>query len=757
MDSNYSLEKNKPVDVLWKIFSSTEFKNKFITASGTISSISNEDYVDLLYKTILNRNPDSISKVALINSLKTSTSRYVLFTRVLMSKESTIKNPALFKDAILTTESVSPVVPLPPIIPNPPVPAKPFDIVGYLDGVNSNYPPTLYGWAADMNSQNISQIIEISYGNNSTYDASAKIATTTIVAKLKSPDLLLKKGIAGDHRFAWIIPVSFVDSSYYWFAHVVNKDGTKQQLSMSPRKIDLTKLMFVQPPSQCTLGNAKTSEGTSLMFYSNSRVFGTQRCAQLSAARTCQSDGLFSGDKSFNQTSCTETIIDYVTAFAPSATPKILHVISDGTFNPDTGGYFSYRKEATGVAAKFTPVTNSNSSIRRLLWHSAPLTVGHWFGNPSMGTSSAKITTSADTVTLTAYGASSGGVGVEHILGPRFVSLRVNTAEQMRSVLGGVFYPSPASLPTPGTGGMRAKVEYHPGVKFTSPVRLSDYSQLNLTLDAELAAFTAYPSCVRGTPPNSLGQNCYNPSLHATQFRLSLGDIQWTDPRCTQMIDSDPVCKYYGRSMYTTLNLYDERFEFQTNSFIVDRYTLRPIYQINLQNFLAGKPSVNPYKKVGNRTVASGDLLTYVKEGIFKAEATGSLPPRLLIGGRKETDVEYLAHYSFSGLGIGYENSNLSDSTFKIYNLIINGVRSQAPSTPSCELLITPNIVSKGESAIVSWKTNYADSLTSNIPGKATLPTSGSVKITPTETTPYLLKVNNKIASNVCRSTLVIK
>ncbi len=133
------------------------------------------------------------------------------------------------------------------------------NIVGYLDGLQ----PTksqLYGWAADLNNHGKQLKVQLLYGPTTNL-ADAKGATV-VTANLNSDDVEKAKGIAGDHRFVWTVPASFMGTSYYWFAYAYKDDGTRIALTKSPQKItiaaDLLKTIFLAPTSKTIATIGKT-------------------------------------------------------------------------------------------------------------------------------------------------------------------------------------------------------------------------------------------------------------------------------------------------------------------------------------------------------------------------------------------------------------------------------------------------------------------------------------------------------------------
>jgi hypothetical protein len=208
---------------------------------------------------------------------------------------------------------------------------------------------------------------------------------------------------------------------------------------------------------------------------------------------------------------------------------------------------------------------------------------------------------------------------------------------------------------------------------------LKDYSKLQFVLDVMPLAINVRTNCVPVVPNDPRAQKCYDSNKHGSQFRMSLGNMTWKDPRCTKKVDSDPVCKYYGDFLYLSLQLYDERREFfdDDEAFFLDPGTGSYIYRVNMRKFLPSGTTENPLKKVGQRTVLNGDLLIDIKSAVIEAEKLGYLPPRLVVRetGKPESDAQYIAHFSMSSSNLGYEVSGLSGITYQIDQFKFTGVR----------------------------------------------------------------------------------
>ncbi|MGH8597465.1 MAG: hypothetical protein ACREXT_12475, partial [Gammaproteobacteria bacterium] len=97
------------------------------------------------------------------------------------------------------------------------------------------------------------------------------------------------------------------------------------------------------------------------------------------------------------------------------------------------------------------------------------------------------------------------------------------------------------------------------------------------------------------------------------------------------------------------------------------------------------------------RTVISGDLLQPMRDALLHAERNNPsecavdpnqcyIPPRLKKDdGTRETDAEYLSHYSIGNGQVGYEVTSLSDVTFEVNEFSLIGTRVISPSIDSSE------------------------------------------------------------------------
>lgn len=508
------------------------------------------------------------------------------------------------------------------------------------------------------------------------------------------------------------------------------------------------------PKTSCTLNGVTLNDGQKRTFYNSASPTTGGRCTFNAQERTC-SKGVLSGAATYNKTACTETIMDYNQTWAPTKTPKMFGVFKDTNFAPNTGTTLRYFINQRGqVQASYDTI---ESSVQRSVFQSSQAVIGNWLGNPSLTSSKTKIATGTKSIALSVSGSISGIPALSIAANGDVTSLRARSYEQMIGEFGALFFPSKEAIPELGTGSLSAKTIFLATPLFKEPIKLNDFSTIQFKVDATLKNAEIKTDCVSGNTLNRNAQKCYDPKIHATQFRVAFGNVQWTDARCSFPNPNDPVCKYHGQFLYFTLGLFDERFEY-ISGFLQDRPTGSWIYRINLKDFLSGKPAVNPFKIKGKRSVAQGDILALMKEQVLAAEKLGYVPPRLPVNGVLESDEQYLDHYAFSSTNVGYENSGISDITFDVHDLTLIGTRSGLSQSPSCEITITPDSIAKGQSAVLSWKTALADTFSVNNRAVAkTSATSGSVIIKPTESMGYEGLVTGPHGYNKCRTVVQVK
>lgn len=509
----------------------------------------------------------------------------------------------------------------------------------------------------------------------------------------------------------------------------------------------------IVPKANCTLDGVTLADSQKRTFYSSITPATAGRCTFNAQERSC-ANGVLSGSPTFNKASCTETILDYNKTWAPTKQPKMFGVFKDTMFAPDTGMILRYYTDANNkVVAEYNKV---QSSVQRSAFQSSTAVIGNWLGNPSLASAQTKVTTDANSIGLSVTGPS-GNTALSLTANGDVTTLRARSNEQMISEFGALFFPNKNDIPALGEGSRSAKSIFLATPLFSEPIKLNDFNAIKFSVDATLKNADIKTNCVTGTSTNTRTQNCYDPKIHATQFRVAFGNVQWTDQRCSAPNPADPICKYHGQFLYFTLGLFDERNEY-ISGFIQDQPTGSWIYRINLKDFISGKPTKNPFKITGRRSVAQGDILAVMKKQVLAAEKLGYVPPRLEVNGVVETDEQYLDHYAFSSTNVGYENTGISDITFDIHSLKLLGTRSGLPQSPSCEITISPDSITAGQSVTLSWKTALATSFSVNTSVVRSTPaTSGSVTIKPTETRGYEGTVLGINGYNKCRAVVQVK
>lgn len=75
--------------------------------------------------------------------------------------------------------------------------------------------------------------------------------------------------------------------------------------------------------------------------------------------------------------------------------------------------------------------------------------------------------------------------------------------------------------------------------------------------------------------------------------------------------------------------------------------------------------------------------------------------------------------------------------------------------SPTCTISVSPASINQGASALLSWATTYANTV-SIVPTLGSVPTTGSQSVSPLATTEYVLTAQSISATTVCRSTLTV-
>jgi hypothetical protein len=222
--------------------------------------------------------------------------------------------------------------------------------------------------------------------------------------------------------------------------------------------------------------------------------------------------------------------------------------------------------------------------------------------------------------------------------------------------------------------------------------QLSDYSSLEFTFTATLRAATIYESTIDAKTPESAmpsgASTTYNPGVNATRLEFSL-PLRWHPKYCTNVIvHTDPTCvKYFNKPLELLTFFYDNRWEYWTGpALVADGGTAGfgglHIYRNSLRSLIAGAPAENPFKIVGNRATAQGDILPMLRQIILSTRKQGDvdgidyIPPRMVINGVPETDDEYFGDFAINDFALGYENSGLADISYEIDAFSLVGVPS---------------------------------------------------------------------------------
>lgn len=370
-----------------------------------------------------------------------------------------------------------------------------------------------------------------------------------------------------------------------------------------------------------------------------------------------------------NRLRANDVIFDIVPQLAPTNAEKIVPFFRSQGFEAGTGCTLTYRRTENSVQASWQ-VLEDTGAIRSA-FRNLRTQVTTWWADPALCSPEAKVTVGPDWVQVSVPGPQQTAQAIT-FMQDRIV-MRQRSIEGFAKHFGAPFFRS--------ENRRQIGNKHHEYVvaRFDRPVSLGDYRKLRLIVDAKLAHAEINTGCVPGKPPPG-AQNCYEPRGMATQFRAAFGNITWTDPRCKVADPADPVCQ--GRFMQASISLFDERRHFHNNDFFVQRGNFRddrariPIYRIDLRQLLPSGAVTNPFRTIGNRTTAEADVLPLLKKGLLLGEQSGYLPPRLVkAGGAKETDDEYISHYSFASMNIGFEVSGLSDISFEIDRFSLVGLR----------------------------------------------------------------------------------
>lgn len=361
------------------------------------------------------------------------------------------------------------------------------------------------------------------------------------------------------------------------------------------------------------------------------------------------------------------TVFRLVERFAPGPQRKVIPFFRSQGFEAGTGCTLEY--SLVGNRVDYTWKILSDSAAIKSLFKSSPAFITTWWAEPALCSTSSKVTAARNAIQVAVAGPEQTAQSVT--FEPEKIVLRQRSIESFATRFGSPFFRGNNER----VKGNRSN-NYAVGI-FEKRLSLGEYSSIQLTLQARLVAATVNTGCVPGTPPAG-AQNCYNARNMATHFRMAFGNIVWSDARCEKREAADPICKHQGRYMQASLQLFDERAAFRNDDFFVQRGNFSdtsraiPIYRIDLRHLLPPGTSENPFRTVGKLARAEGDILPLLRRALLLAERLGHLPPRLVKeDGTKETDNEYVGHYSVGAINIGFEVTGLSDITFEIHDLTL--------------------------------------------------------------------------------------
>lgn len=364
------------------------------------------------------------------------------------------------------------------------------------------------------------------------------------------------------------------------------------------------------------------------------------------------------------------SLFDTIELIRPTDNPKTIYVFSDIEFSQACK--IEYWLEAGKIKTQKSMIYGPE--IVKPAFKNALVSVTTWKTSVPLCTENMIVrTNSANQLVLAAEGPADTMAHIITIDQESF-SMRERSPEVMTAVMGGEAFRNFGGAEAQEAG---LKLNQYFSLRFDE-FFLKDYSKLNFSVDATPVAINVKTNCYGTIPDHPYAQKCYDSNIHASQYRMALGNATWKDPRCKKRDEADPICKFYGDFLYMTMQLHDERREFfDDNSFFQDPMTGSWIYRVNMRNYLPSGTTVNPFKIVGQRTLIQGDLLALLKNAILKAESFKYLPPRLQNPTtlKLETDEEYIAHYSLSAANLGYEVSGVSGITYKINQFKFSGLK----------------------------------------------------------------------------------
>ncbi len=261
----------------------------------------------------------------------------------------------------------------------------------------------------------------------------------------------------------------------------------------------------------------------------------------------------------------------------------------------------------------------------------------------------------------------------DHIL------LSINSYEHFTKTFGALFYRDGSKTDWP---------DYFLEKNITPPKSLTSMINATYTFDAKLVRWdeTKTTLSTPGAIPAG-SQKTYDQNKHTAQL-VSTAHLQWTDASCTEMIPTDPLCKYQKKGFWYQVQMADSRFEFLEDwSNFNDKYIMFDAgtqtfgYRQSLKQMLPQGTVKNPYKIVGNRYTVEYDLLPSIKSAILQAEAESKktgimyIPPRRIINGVTENDAQYFAHFAINSFHTGYEVPGLANLSYEFYDVSLVDTR----------------------------------------------------------------------------------
>lgn len=365
--------------------------------------------------------------------------------------------------------------------------------------------------------------------------------------------------------------------------------------------------------------------------------------------------------------------------------PHQFVIFRDTHFGDRTGCTFNFRL-SNPATANLSQIQNGVDVAKAFHTQSWAIVNWHWRNStatvfaqdlPNLCSPDASVTTSGQAATITA--SYDGAPAETFSISPNGAILQLDSRLYYKKLFGDVFFPGSNQTTWP-----LVSFEHHFPFR-----RITDYSSLIVTFTATLRAAEVNKGRVRsanGLPPAGAAIS-YNPGVNASRLEFSL-PLRWHPKYCSgSTLTSDQNCHtFYNKPLNFMTFFYDDRWDYWTKEPIA----LDPgtagfggiyIFREGCQWLIPGQPSVNPFRIVGKTTVARGDLLPKMKSAILYALAeseqagSNSMPPRLVINGKRETDEEYVSNFSISDMGLGFENSGLANIAFEIRAFSLVGTK----------------------------------------------------------------------------------